>query len=81
MECDKRKTLYDDSIEFDISKLPTSIQEIILELERLSLDGDDFNYELKFPILEVFGKNAVLKGRISESDYKILIRKYGWLDD
>lgn len=74
------KPLYDYNIEFDIEILPKDIQEIINELEELDKQGDWFNYDLKFPILEVQAKSYILNNKISEKDYNKLMRKYGWYE-
>lgn len=75
------KPLYDHSIEYDYNKLPKSLIEIIKELEKYDKDGDWFNYDIKFPMLDVEAKSYLINGVISEYDYKTLLEKYGGLYD
>ena len=75
------KPLYDYNIEYDISKLPKTHQEIINELEEYDKEGDWFNYDIKFDLLEIEAKSYLLNNRITERDYKTLLKKYGGLYD
>ena len=75
------KPLYDYSIEFDISHLPRILQEMIKELEDYDKDGDWFNYDMKFPQLDVEAKSYWRNNRISEYDYKTILKKYGGIYD
>ena len=75
------KPLYDYSIEYDISHLPKSLQELILELEEYDKDGDWFNYDIKFSILDIDAKSYWRNNRINEYDYKTILKKYGGIYD
>jgi len=75
------KPLYDYSIEYDISHLPIRLQEIIKQLEEFDKEGDWFNYDLKFPELDVDAKSYWRNNRISEYDYKTILKKYGGIYD
>lgn len=75
------KPLYDYSIEYDISKLPNDLKEIISELENFDKEGDWFNYDMKFPLLDITAKSYLRNGIIREYDYKILLMKYGRIYD
>lgn len=73
--------LYDYSIEYDISHLPQILRELIQELEDLDKEGDWFNYDLKFPILDIEAKSCWRNNIISEYDYKTILKKYGGIYD
>jgi len=75
------KPLYDYTIEYDITHLPKSLQDIIFELENFDKDGDWFNYDLKFPELDINAKSYLINNRITEYDYKTLLKKYGGIYD
>lgn len=75
------KPLYDYSIEYDISKLPNDLKKIISELENFDKEGDWFNYDMKFPLLDITAKSYLRNGIIREYDYKILLMKYGRIYD
>jgi len=75
------KPLYDYRIEYDITCLPLRLQEKIKELERLSDEGDWFNYDILFDILEIELKGYMRHHKISDYDFKIILRKYGGLYD
>lgn len=75
------KPLYDYSIEYDITNLPEEIKEIILELEGYDKEGDWFNYDMKFPLLDVVSKSYWRNGIITEYDYKTILMKYGGIYD
>lgn len=73
--------LYDYSIEYDYSHLPKDLIEIIKELEKYDKSGDWFNYDIKFGDLDIDAKSYWRIGRITEYDYKTLLKKYGWIYD
>ena len=75
------KPLYDYSINYDISHLPADLQEIIKEMEAFDKDGDWFSYDMKFPLLDVTAKSYWRNNKITEYDYKIILRKYGGIYD
>lgn len=75
------KPLYDYSIEYDYSHLPDMLKDIIMELEKYDKEGDWFNYDMKFPQLDVYGKSFWRNGVITEYDYKTLLKKYGGIYD
>lgn len=75
------KPLYDYNIEYDYSHLPSFLIEIIRELEEFDKDGDWFSYDMKFPLLDVEAKSYWRCGRISEYDYKTILKKYGGIYD
>lgn len=75
------KPLYDYNIEYDYSKLPNSLIEIIKELEEYDIEGDWFNYDMKFPELDISAKSYWRNGRITEYDYKTILKKYGGIYD
>lgn len=75
------KPLYVYNIEYDISKLPKTLQEIITELEKYDKESDWFNYDIKFDMLEIEAKSYLRSNHITERDYENLLNKYGWLYD
>ena len=58
-----------------------SLQDIIKEMEEFDKDGDWFNYDMKFPLLDITAKSYWRINKISEYDYKIILRKYGGIYD
>lgn len=84
MEQDQFKTnqpLYNHNIEYDILKLPKKLQKIINELEKFDKVGDWFNYDMKFPILDIEAKSCWRTNKITENDYKTILKKYGGIYD
>lgn len=75
------KPLYDYSIKYDISHLPRELKELINELEELDKVGDWFNYDIKFDILDIDAKSCWRRNRITEYDYKTILKKYGGIYD
>lgn len=75
------KSLYDHSIEFDITSLPEFLINEIRELEKYDLDGDWFNYDIKFDELEIDAKSYLRNRRITEEEYNKILEKYGGLYD
>lgn len=75
------KPLYDYNIIYDYSQLPNQLKEIITELENFNKTGDWFNYDMKFPELDVTAKSYWRDGIITEYDYKTLLKKYGGIYD
>ncbi len=75
------KPLYDYSIEYDYSHLPKILIDIIKELEKFDKEGDWLSYDMKFPQLDVYAKSYWRNNRISEYDYKTLLKKYGGIYD
>lgn len=80
-EKDLFREIIDESIEIDLSLLPSIVVEEIKELEEFHAKRDWFFYDLKFDEFEVMAKKYVINGTISESLYKKLIAKYGGLYD
>jgi len=75
------KPLYDYSIEYDISNLPTYLKDIIQELEAYDLVDDWVSYDCKFDLLDVKAKEYWRNNKITEQDYKTIIKKYGGIYD
>lgn len=75
------RPLYDKSINYDISNLPVNVKEIIKNLEKASEVNDFITYNAEFSLLESQLKSLIIAGRLSERDFKILGRKYGWYCD
>ena len=75
------KPLYDYSITYDISHLSKPLKKIIFELEGFDKIGDWVSYDLKFDELEIAAKSYFRNHKISEVDYKFILRKYGCLYD
>lgn len=75
------KPLYDYNIKYDYSHLPQNLKEIILELEDYDKKGDWFNYDMKFPVLDVLAKSYWRNNIITEYDYKTILKKYGGIYD
>lgn len=73
--------LIDESIVIDKSKFDKFILELIQILEKYDSEGDDLNYNLYYPRLEMFVKYMLSKNEISESDYNKILRKYGGYSD
>lgn len=74
---EEKKTLYDHNIKFDIEHLPKSLQDDIKVLEKYSDEGDWINYDEYFSAVEGHLKNHLINKRITEYDFKIIMRKYG----
>ena len=55
--------------------------DFIYELEEFDKTGDWLQYALIFDELEIIGKSYLRHRMITKYDYKIILRKYGWLDD
>ena len=75
------KPLYDYSIKYDITSLPKDLKEIIMEMEEYDKQGDWFNYDMKFPLLDVTAKSYWRNNIITEYDYKTILKKYGGIYD
>ena len=75
------KPLYDYSIKYDITSLPKDLKEIIMEMEEYDKQGDRFNYDMKFPLLDVTAKSYWRNNIITEYDYKTILKKYGGIYD
>ena len=75
------KPLYDYSIKYDITSLPKDLKEIIKEMEEYDKQGDWFNYDMKFPLLDVTAKSYWRNNIITEYDYKTILKKYGGIYD
>ncbi len=73
----KNKALYLHDIEYDTSHLPSYLQEQIKNLEKYDEEDDWISYDMLFYALEGQLKNYLLNKRISEYDFKIIMRKYG----
>lgn len=73
--------LYDYSIEIDTSNFPKVLKDEIIELEKYDKTRDWLNYDYHFDILEVEAKGCLRHNRITESEFKKLMRKYGWYCD
>ena len=76
-----KKDLYDKTINFDYSKLPNELQEMIKKLEEYDKTGDWFNYDILFDELEITGKTYLRNRQITEQEYEKILNKYGWLYD
>ena len=73
------KPLYDREIQYDISHLPKELQEYIKELEEYDKEGNWFDYDIKFDLLEIVAKGYRRHNVISDYDYRMILRKYGWM--
>ena len=67
----------DDSIEFDVSKLPRDMQSVIQDLKDYDQQKDDISYNAYYDLLETMAKNALMSGYISEKQYSQIEKKYG----
>lgn len=72
---------YDEDILIDMTEFPKEIRLLIQELEQFSEQGDWLNYDSKFDELEIEAKSYVIQKQLSEKDYQLILRKYGWLCD
>ena len=61
--------------------MPAPLKEIISELEFFDKNGDWFSYDIKFPELDIDAKSYWRSGRITEYDYKTILKKYGGIYD
>ena len=52
-----------------------------MKLEELDKIGDWFNYDIKFDILDIDAKSCWRNNRITEYDYKTILKKYGGIYD
>lgn len=75
------RPMYDKSIEYDISSLPNNVKEIIKNLEEASEIDDFITYNAEFSLLESQLKSLIIAGKLSEKDFRILGKKYGWYCD
>ena len=75
------KPLYDRSIDFDTTHLPSELRIIIMQLEEYDREGDWFYYDILFDQLEITGKIYLRDGEISEKDYEMLLKQYGGVYD
>lgn len=75
------KPLYDYNIKYDYSNLPRELKELIAELEGYDKIGDWFNYDMRFPLLDVVAKSYWRNNAITEYDYKTILKKYGGIYD
>ena len=76
-----RKHLYDETIEYDESKLPKKLKEYIHELHEFDKTKDWLSYDLKFDEFEMVLREYLRHNEISMYDYKKICAKYGWLYD
>ena len=68
---------FDSSIIVDEENLPKILKEYIEELKRYAEEDNDISYALCFENFDAAIKGFVLNNKVSENDYKLLIRKYG----
>lgn len=54
---------------------------MIKQLEELDKEHDWFNYDIIFDQLEVTSRCYLRNHAISDYDYKMITRKYGWFND
>lgn len=73
--------LFDYNIEFDIEHLPSVLKDVIKKLENYDKIDDWFNYDIEFDYLEILAKSFLRNQKITEQDYKMILRKYGGLYD
>ncbi len=73
----EKKELYDHSIKYDTSHLPKFLQEEIKLLETYDKNNDFINYDALSSAMEGHLKNYLLNKKITERDFKIMMRKYG----
>lgn len=78
---EKKKCYYDESVLIDTSSLPIYLQEVIKELEECSFKQDEIMYDMNFEVLEGQAKSFLINGKITESDFHKLMRKYRWYVD
>lgn len=72
------KPLYDHSISYDTSKLPQELKDYIEKLEEYDKEGNWFDYDIVFDQFEIILKGYIRHKIITDYDFNILLRKYGW---
>lgn len=69
--------MIDDKIVIDISRLPNLLIECIEKLEIYNKIKDEEMYIATLEILETTAKSYIIENKLSEKDYKEILRKYG----
>lgn len=64
------------AIKIDIKNLPKIIQNTIKELEEYAATGDWVMYDGLCDGLESFLKSALLAGKINDSQFNLILKKY-----
>ena len=69
--------MIDHTIEIDTSSLPKLLQNTIKEMEEYEKKGEWIMYDGLSEGLESFAKSALLENKISNSQYDLILKKYG----
>lgn len=71
------RTMYSREIIIDESRLPKILTDLFREMEKNDQDGNFIMYDAGVEELEPLCKNMLLNHGLSESDYRLIMRKYG----
>ena len=69
--------MIDHTINLDIASLPKLLENTIKEMEEYEKKGEWIMYDGLFEGLESFAKSALLEHRISDTQYDLILKKYG----
>lgn len=69
--------MIDESIVINVSKLPNLLIECIEKLEFYNKSNDEEMYIATLELLETTAKSYIIENKLSEKDYKIILKKYG----
>ena len=73
----KMLNMIDEKIKLDIATFPKLIIDCIKQLEYYNKTNDEEMYLTTLELLETTAKSFVLNNKLSEEDYRIILRKYG----
>lgn len=73
--------MIDHTIEIDTSSLPKLLQNTISEMEEYEKKGEWIMYDGLAEGLESFAKSALLENKISNAQYDLILKKYGFSGD
>ena len=68
--------LYNDEIEIDITKLPKSLQEIAMRLEKYNSCNDWLHYACASEEMEISAKHCYAHKKISVKQFEQINQKY-----
>ena len=69
--------MIDEKIIIDISKLPNLLIKCIEKLELYNRNKDEEMYMATLELLETTAKSYIIENKLSEKDYKDILKKYG----
>lgn len=70
-----------DDIVIDVKEIPSQIiRNYIKNLEKYNNENDDISYDIIYDNMEPFMKQLVINGKMSETMYYKLEKKYGGVE-